>query len=187
MVPRASQSLDHPVYGWIIRLRRFGGSPDPISRRQVARSDLTNENNDERRKPAEKNNHESRGGGNVWLVLILIIAAVLLSAFLFGSTDRRLRYPDLMALLKATADARGSGRRWRRRSDRNRDHSRSYDHRRVPDDEGLRPTPEADSSSQMLTTQPLTTYPIRVPKTRLHRRLANHQALWLSRPRTQTY
>ncbi len=53
-----------------------------------------------------KNNHESRGGGNVWLVLILIIAAVLLSAFLFGNTDRRLRYPDLMALLKATADAR---------------------------------------------------------------------------------
>ncbi len=51
-------------------------------------------------------NQESRGGGNVWLVLILIIAAVLLSAFLFSSTDRRLRYPDLMALLKATTDAR---------------------------------------------------------------------------------
>jgi cell division protease FtsH len=53
-----------------------------------------------------QNNQETRGAGNVWLVLILIIAAVLLSAFLFSSTNRRLRYPDLMALLKATADAR---------------------------------------------------------------------------------
>ena len=53
-----------------------------------------------------QNNQETRGGGNVWLVLILIIAAVLLSAFLFGSREQRFRYPDLMALLKETADAR---------------------------------------------------------------------------------
>jgi cell division protease FtsH len=49
---------------------------------------------------------DARGGGNVWLVLIVVVSAVLLSAFLFGSQDRRLRYPDLMELLKRTAEAR---------------------------------------------------------------------------------
>ncbi len=87
-----------------------------------------------------QNNHESRGGGNVWLVLILIIAAVLLSAFLFGSTDRRLRYPDLMALLKATADARAeatAGDHCRRRDRRpcrraDDDPARACNQNRVP-------------------------------------------------------
>ncbi|TWU58481.1 ATP-dependent zinc metalloprotease FtsH 4 [Rubripirellula tenax] len=50
--------------------------------------------------------NDPKSGGNVWLVLVLVTAAVLVSAFLFGSNDRRLRYPDLMALLKMTADAR---------------------------------------------------------------------------------
>ncbi len=58
--------------------------------------------------PRNSNQPESRGGGNVWLVLIAIISAVLLSAFLFGSTDRRLRYPDLMALLERTAEAQSA-------------------------------------------------------------------------------
>ena len=49
---------------------------------------------------------EPRSGGNVWLVLIAIVSAVLLSAFLFGGTDMRLRYPDLMKLLAAMADER---------------------------------------------------------------------------------
>ncbi len=45
-------------------------------------------------------------GGNVWLVLAAIVAAVLLSAFLFSSTPKRLRYPDLIALLRAEAQTR---------------------------------------------------------------------------------
>jgi cell division protease FtsH len=55
-----------------------------------------------------QNSPEPRGGSNVWLVLIAIISAVLLSAFLFGSTDRRVRYPDLMALLQQMAEAKTS-------------------------------------------------------------------------------
>ncbi|MDF1840707.1 MAG: ATP-dependent zinc metalloprotease FtsH [Rubripirellula sp.] len=56
--------------------------------------------------PRNQNNSEPRGGGNVWLVLIAIVSAVLLSAFLMGNTERRLRYPDLMALLQQMAEAR---------------------------------------------------------------------------------
>ncbi|MEE2937711.1 MAG: AAA family ATPase, partial [Planctomycetota bacterium] len=56
--------------------------------------------------PRNQNNSEPRGGGNVWLVLIAIVSAVLLSAFLMGNTERRLRYPDLMALLRQMAEAR---------------------------------------------------------------------------------
>ncbi len=52
------------------------------------------------------NQSESRNSGNVWLVLIAIVSAVLLSAFLFGNTERRLRYPDLIALLELTAESR---------------------------------------------------------------------------------
>ncbi len=51
---------------------------------------------------------EPKSGGNVWLVLVLVTSAVLVSAFMFGNTDRRLRYPDLMALLKKTAEAKTS-------------------------------------------------------------------------------
>jgi cell division protease FtsH len=53
---------------------------------------------------SNNNNQDARGGGNVWLVLIAIISAVLLSAFLFGNTGHRLRYPDLMALLNEMAE-----------------------------------------------------------------------------------
>ena len=52
--------------------------------------------------------NETRPGGNVWLVLIVVVALVLLSAFLFGNTDRRLRYPDLTALLELNAQANQS-------------------------------------------------------------------------------
>lgn len=51
-------------------------------------------------------NPDSRSGGNVWFVLILITGAVLVSAFLFGSNDRRMRYPDLIALLEKAAEAK---------------------------------------------------------------------------------
>ena len=51
---------------------------------------------------------EPRSGGNVWFVLIAIVSAVLLSAFLFGGSDMSLRYPDLMKLLAAMAEARSS-------------------------------------------------------------------------------
>ena len=57
-------------------------------------------------KQKNSNGPESRGGGNVWLVLIAIVSAVLLSAFLFGNSDRQMRYPDLMDLLAAMAEAR---------------------------------------------------------------------------------
>ena len=60
-------------------------------------------------KQKKSNAPESRGGGNVWLVLIAIVSAVLLSAFLFGSPDRQMRYPDLMRLLEAMAEANQSG------------------------------------------------------------------------------
>ena len=56
-------------------------------------------------KQPKSNGSEPRSGGNVWLVLIAIVSAVLLSAFLFGGSDLRLRYPDLMKLLAAMADA----------------------------------------------------------------------------------
>lgn len=55
-----------------------------------------------------RNGNESRSGGNVWLILLLITSAVLVSAFLLGNTDQRLRYPDLVNLLKMSADAQNS-------------------------------------------------------------------------------
>ena len=55
--------------------------------------------------PKNQDQHDSRGGGNVWLVLIAIVSAVMLSAFLFGNTDRRIRYPELMLLLERMAQA----------------------------------------------------------------------------------
>ena len=57
-------------------------------------------------KQRNSNGSEPRSGGNVWFVLIAIVSAVLLSAFLFGGSDMRLRYPDLMKLLAAMADAK---------------------------------------------------------------------------------
>ena len=57
-------------------------------------------------KQRNSNGSEPRSGGNVWFVLIAIVSAVLLSAFLFGGSDMRLRYPDLMKLLAAMAEAR---------------------------------------------------------------------------------
>ena len=57
-------------------------------------------------KQRNSNGSEPRSGGNVWFVLIAIVSAVLLSAFLFGGSDMRLRYPDLMKLLAAMADDR---------------------------------------------------------------------------------
>ncbi len=60
------------------------------------------------RKGNSSNNPENRNG-NVWLVLAAITAAVLLSAFLFGTADRRLRYPDLISLLRVEAEARSKG------------------------------------------------------------------------------
>lgn len=64
------------------------------------------------------NSNEPRSGGNVWLVLAAVTSAVLLSAFLFGSTDRGLRYPDLIVLLelesKANATESADPRRSRR-------------------------------------------------------------------------
>ena len=57
-------------------------------------------------KQRNSNGSEPRSGGNVWFVLIAIVSAVLLSAFLFGGSDMRLRYPDLMKLLAAMAEAK---------------------------------------------------------------------------------
>ncbi len=63
---------------------------------------------DDENRSSGSNNHETRGGGNVWLILAAITSAVLLSAFLFSSADRRLRYPDLIALLELKAAANGA-------------------------------------------------------------------------------
>lgn len=57
---------------------------------------------------SQRNSNDSRAGGNVWLVLLLVVAAVMASAFLFGSNSRRLRYPDLIALLETTAQQQTS-------------------------------------------------------------------------------
>ncbi|MDC0316893.1 ATP-dependent zinc metalloprotease FtsH [bacterium] len=57
-------------------------------------------------KQRNSNGSEPRSGGNVWFVLIAIVSAVLLSAFLFGGSDMRMRYPDLMKLLAAMAEAK---------------------------------------------------------------------------------
>lgn len=54
----------------------------------------------------QRNSNDSRPGGNVWLVLLLVVGGVMASAFLFGNTSRRIRYPELVALLEKTAEAR---------------------------------------------------------------------------------
>ena len=54
---------------------------------------------------SQNSNHDSRSGGNVWFVLLAIVSMVMLSAFLFGNSSESLRYPDLLALLEATAEA----------------------------------------------------------------------------------
>ena len=54
--------------------------------------------------PNQNNNQDSRSGGNAWFVLLAIVSMVMLSAFLIGSRDQTLRYPDLLALLEKTAD-----------------------------------------------------------------------------------
>jgi len=60
----------------------------------------------------EKKNKSSHGSeknnGNVWLVLAIVTAAVLLAAFLFGNSDRQMRYPDLIELLRQQAIAGGA-------------------------------------------------------------------------------
>ena len=56
----------------------------------------------------QRNSNDSRPGGNVWLVLLLVVGGVMASAFLFGSSSRRIRYPELIALLEKTAVARNS-------------------------------------------------------------------------------
>ena len=56
----------------------------------------------------QRNSNDSRPGGNVWLVLLLVVGGVMASAFLFGNSSRRIRYPELIALLEKTAEARNS-------------------------------------------------------------------------------
>ena len=51
------------------------------------------------------NNQESRSGGSAWFVLLAIVSMVMLSAFLIGSRDQPLRYPDLIALLAKASEA----------------------------------------------------------------------------------
>ncbi len=63
------------------------------------------------KKDRKSGNASENRNGNVWLVLAAITAAVLLSAFLFGTADRRMRYPDLITLLKAESEARSRGDR----------------------------------------------------------------------------
>ena len=56
--------------------------------------------------PKGQSTNDSGSGGSIWLVLIAVVAAIMLSAFLFGNADRRLRYPEMMTLLERMADAR---------------------------------------------------------------------------------
>lgn len=58
--------------------------------------------------PKNHSSQDGSSGGSVWLVLIAVVAAIMLSAFLFGNADRRLRYPEMMTLLERMADARRS-------------------------------------------------------------------------------
>tara|TARA_R110002049_G_scaffold27321_2_gene94174 strand:- start:347673 stop:349796 length:2124 start_codon:yes stop_codon:yes gene_type:complete len=53
-------------------------------------------------------NGSEKSGGNVWLVLAIVTSAVLLAAFMFGNSDRVLRYPDLVSLLQKQAAAQTS-------------------------------------------------------------------------------
>ncbi len=57
-------------------------------------------------KPKNQNSNDGTSGGSVLLVLIAIAAAIMLSAFLFGNADRRIRYPEMMTLLERMAEVR---------------------------------------------------------------------------------
>jgi len=56
--------------------------------------------------PKNSGSGDGSSGGNIWLVLFAVVAAIMLSAFLFGSTERRLRYPEMVLLLEKMAEAR---------------------------------------------------------------------------------
>ncbi len=55
---------------------------------------------------SSRGSSEHRGSGNIWFVLVVIAAAVLVSAFLVSDSRKRLRYPDLVALLSQAATLR---------------------------------------------------------------------------------
>ena len=55
-----------------------------------------------------KNNGNDKNNGNVWLVLAVVTTLVLLAAFLFGNSERTLRYPDLISLLQKQAEQQGA-------------------------------------------------------------------------------
>jgi len=54
-------------------------------------------------KPKKSSSGDQRSGGNVWFVLLAVTGAVLLSAFLFSDTRKRLPYPHFEALLQEHA------------------------------------------------------------------------------------
>ncbi|MEC8474171.1 MAG: AAA family ATPase, partial [Planctomycetota bacterium] len=56
--------------------------------------------------PKNSGSGDGSSGANIWLVLLAVVAAIMLSAFLFGSTERRLRYPEMVLLLEKMAEAR---------------------------------------------------------------------------------
>ena len=56
--------------------------------------------------PKNPPSQDGSSGGNVWMVMIAIVLAIMLSAFLFSNNERRLRYPEMMALLEKMADVR---------------------------------------------------------------------------------
>ena len=49
------------------------------------------------------NDKPQQTGNGVWAVLLVVVGVVLLSAFLMGKSDQRLRYPELISLLEKTA------------------------------------------------------------------------------------
>lgn len=56
--------------------------------------------------PQKHPTQDGTSGGNVWMVMIAVLVAIILSAILFGQSERRLRYPEMMALLQRMSDAR---------------------------------------------------------------------------------
>ena len=56
--------------------------------------------------PQKHPTQDGTSGGNVWMVMIAVLVAIILSAILFGKSERRLRYPEMMALLQRMSDAR---------------------------------------------------------------------------------
>ena len=58
------------------------------------------------RPSSDPSGNKQQSTNNVWVVLLVVVGVVLLSAFLIGKGSRRMRYPDLIALLERTADAR---------------------------------------------------------------------------------